>query len=93
MITIDKIEKATQKTPNYIEKQGNSGGDGRVFASFAAIAPAEHGDGVHGADSLPGGGTSCKILTNRDLGRVLVADSQGPLAELGQERPHEPLGG
>ena len=39
MITIDKIEKATQKTPNYIEKQGNSGGDGRVFASFAAIAP------------------------------------------------------
>ncbi len=77
MIKIDKTEKATQKTPNYIEKHGNSGGDGRVFASFAAIAPADGRVGRQGASFLPAEGISCKILINRDLGRVAGVDFQG----------------
>jgi hypothetical protein len=56
MIKIDKIEKATQKTPNYIEKQGNSGCDGRVFANSAPIALVEPGDRVAKGAFLARGG-------------------------------------
>jgi hypothetical protein len=56
MIKIDKTEKATQKTPNYVEKQGNSGCDGRIFANSAPIALVEPGDCVPNRAFLARGG-------------------------------------
>jgi hypothetical protein len=93
MIKIDRTEKATQKTPNYTEKQGNSGCDGRVFASYAAIAPAERGDCVPGAGFLPGVNTPCKILTNSDLGHSSRPVYMGASMNWGQETPHASPGG